>query len=58
MTLSHSYSNNWRHLSCESCLKNSHKEERMVLKRVFSTNDESKFSELYVCSKCGFTRRL
>lgn len=58
MALSYTYSNSWSHSLCESCLKNSHEEQKMILKKVISPHDESKYNELYVCAKCGFTRRL
>lgn len=48
----------WTYLTCENCLKNAHKESKMVLRRVVSPGNEKHSEELYVCVKCGYTRKF
>lgn len=50
--------NTWTYATCESCLQNAHKEEKMVKRKVISTDEIGQGEDYWVCTKCGFTRRL
>jgi len=44
---------------CQSCLKNSHKEVKIIKEKVISGDVKGMYSkEIYVCPVCGFTREL
>lgn len=48
----------WAFSLCPFCLKNAHREEKVELRKLVSPKDETKFEELYVCTRCGSTRKL
>lgn len=49
----------WTYGLCESCLKNSHKESKMVKRTVTSTDSTGSSSEeMWICTTCGFSRKL
>lgn len=47
----------WTYSTCENCLRNAHKESKMV-KRTVTSADGNYSEEFWVCTKCGFTRKL
>ncbi|MEM5852812.1 MAG: hypothetical protein QXG39_01325 [Candidatus Aenigmatarchaeota archaeon] len=46
----------WHFGLCESCLKNSHQEIKMI--KISLTSDEGKTVEMWCCPVCGATKRL
>jgi len=49
----------WTFGICESCLKNSHEEVKMIKEKIISGDLEGRYSqELWVCPVCGATKRL
>lgn len=45
----------WTYGYCESCMKNSHSEIKMIREKVSS---EFESVEMWVCVKCGSTKKL
>jgi uncharacterized protein with PIN domain len=49
----------WTFSVCEVCLKNSHKEVKLVRKKIISGDLDGKYSkEFWVCPVCGSTKGL
>ena len=49
----------WTYAVCESCLQNAHKEEKMVKRKIISTDENGQYEEEYwVCTHCAATKKL
>ena len=49
----------WTYGICEACLRNAHKESKMVRRNVTPTDsDDSHSEEMWVCTTCGYSRKL